>query len=57
MITFILMVVFGGIGAVIGELAFDHAWIIGGILGALVGLALRLGAAEGIGDIVCDMVD
>ena len=57
MFTFILMVVFGGIGAVIGEFAFEHAWIIGGILGTLVGLALRFGAAEGVGDIVCDMVD
>ncbi len=57
MITLILMLVFGGIGAAIGEFAFDHAWIIGGLIGAVVGLAMRLGAFDALGDVICGIAD
>jgi hypothetical protein len=49
MITFILVLIFGSIGGLAGEFAFDQHCIIGSIIGAVIGLIFRFASGEGAG--------
>lgn len=48
--TFILLVITTVLGWAIGHFAFD-AGVIGAVIGFVVGVLLRIGAAENIGDL------
>jgi hypothetical protein len=61
MITFVLILIFGSIGGLVGEFGFDQHCIIGSIIGAVIGLIFRFtsgeaagGLADSIGDFAGD---
>ena len=49
MITFVLVLIFGLLGGLVGEFGFDQHCIIGSIIGAVIGLIFRFTSGEAAG--------